>query len=185
MRAPENKPTTPDNAHTVPRSCSQHHILTPPEKKTTANSRHFPTIQDSQADETPRQTPPTGKNTTTPTQTKKTSTQQYNKQTAQYLQNAILSLETRVQHPNTRHTHTPDHPHGRLIKRIKISHASTPIWRMITSISMLQQERRVQITRRTTTIRKTVRTLPQRFLHILPSHMIILRSTKHQIYIMP
>ena len=97
----------------------------------------------------------------------------------------ILTLKTRVQHPNTRCSHTLDHPHRRLIKRIKISHTSTPIWRIITSISVLQQERRVQVPRRTTTIRETMRTLPQRFLHVLPSHMIILRSTKHQIYIMP
>ena len=97
----------------------------------------------------------------------------------------ILTLETRVQHPNARCSHTLDHPHRRLIKRIKISHTSTPIWRIVTSISMLQQERRVQIPRRATTIRETVRTLPQWFLHVLPGHMIILGRTKHQIHIMP
>ena len=122
---------------------------------------------------------------TPPPPNKKANTQQYNKQTVQYLQNAILSLETRVQHPNTRYSHTLDHPHRCLIKRIKISHTSTPIWRIVTSISMLQQERRVQVTRRTAAIRKSVRTLSQRLLHVLPSHMIILGRTKHQIYIIP
>ena len=143
MRAPQNKPTTPENAHTVPQSCSQHHILTPPEKKTTANSRHFPTIQNSWADETLRQTPPNRENTT-PTKQQQEQNNATNKQHNTY---KILPLETRVQHSNARYSHTLDHPHRRLIKRIKISHTSTPIWRIVTSISMLQQERRVQIPR--------------------------------------
>ena len=122
-----------------------------------------------------------GKTPPHPNNNKNTTIQQANKHNTY----KILPLETRVQHPNTRCSHALDHPHRRFIKRIKISHTSTPIWRIVTSISMLQQERRVQITRRTTTIRETVRALSQRLLHVLPSHMIILGRTKHQVYIMP